>query len=299
MKLTKKTLKKLIKEELDSLNESLAIRTYVENAFGGKRNLRKWAGLYGAGGDNRVQAIEMAKVVLGEDNWELALIHAAGGRYMTDKQKEIERAAGHTQYAREREKMFSRASLGKRIGQKNLDKLASMGQRQYVYDPNISDEERERRKAMINQRDSMLDAFKVPRNIFDKPFLSRKQLGSALEYDNQMGTTILEEMGADFIFEVVENARVQRMTDLDFGSIDVTGGYNAGAGNFGELSSVYLTVYPQVKEDPVTNEPLEYELDKQFTIVVEDTEDYYDANVDSEEEMQERLQIQLTQAYGR
>ena len=74
MKLTKETLKKLIKEELNHLNESLMIQSYVENAFGGRKNLNKWATLYGQDGAYREQAIEIAKVVLGEKNWELALI---------------------------------------------------------------------------------------------------------------------------------------------------------------------------------------------------------------------------------
>jgi len=297
MKLTKESLKKLIKEELGSLSESLAFKAYYANAFGGQKNLDKWGALYAKGGAYQNQAIEIAKTLLGDDNWEQALIYAAGGSYMTDKQKELSRAAGHSQYARETEKMFQRNNLRKTIGQSNYDKLSSMGQRLYTLPKHLTPDEADQHNAMISQRDSFLDALGKPRDIFQKSFLSRKEAGSPYEYDDHIGTTVIEDLGADFVFSVLSNPRVQRITDFDYGSIEVQGGYNAGRHD-GEISLADITIFPQMKEDPDTNEPLEYDFSGEFAIAVGDTEDYYNPEVDSEEEMIRRLEDQLTSVYG-
>lgn len=294
MKLTKETLKRIIKEELDNLNESLFTKKHVEDAFGGKAKLNKWGSLYAQGGDDREQAIEMAKALLGEKSWDLALLYADGGKYMSAAQKDLERAAGHSQYAVERRKATSRAELGKTIGQDNLEKLAGMGQKMYSTSLDIPASKVDRHNSFVKQKEAMLDAFGYPSDIFDKPFLSTKQMGA--EHDDAMGREFLNRMRANFIFSAIDHGRVLRMTDFDGGRIDVVGYYDPG--NMRDSISVHLVIVPQMILDPDTDEPLEYELGKEFMIQIEDSEDYYDPNSESQEELLERLEIQLHEIYG-
>lgn len=110
------------------------------------------------------------------------------------------------------------------------------------------------------------------------------------------GRMFLEEMGADFIFSVLDDVRVLRMTDFDSGTIDVVGYYDPG--NMQQSIFVRLLIIPQTISDPDTYETLEYELDKEFAIQIESSEDYYDPNSESQEELRVRLEIQLHEMYG-
>ena len=335
MRLSKNKLRKIIRESVSKiLTESLAIKAHIEKLFGGKANLDKWGDLYGQGGQFQEQAIILAQSLLGDDNWEIALIHARSGRHMTPEQKLAQQAGGHTQGQDEFFKAMERRKIRKELGDEKYEKIKALTPEQRPYytgklpglDPDYPKDVSHSQRGMDRfggsgqagqridhdmhghgysspqktpfgaQQSAFLGSFGYREDAFEQPFYSK--LGMASNPDDVTTNHIIKEIGADFIFAEIEVYNVYRIDDFDYGSFLIEGETRFGD----ESEAVRLRIQPGLIYDE-SGEIADYDLNAPFTVIYED--DYtrfgrerdFDPSKQTEEEMRGLLSSDLTDLY--
>jgi len=333
MKISNIRLRRLIRESVQNLTESLALKAHTLKVFGGQKELDKWGDLYSQGGEFKEQAIEIAKSLLGEDGWTLALVHANNGRDMTEEMKLTQLSSGHIQYKDEQRKAAERRKIRKDMGDDNYEKLKALSpeERPYYtgklpdfdkdYPQNVSHSQKRLDRfggsgktgeridhdefghydskaiASEKQQRAFLDALDYDEDAFMQPYYNKR--GMIANPMDSMSVKMLEEMGADFIYNEIEVYEVHPVEDFDYGSFRVVGGVRFGD----ESYEVNLTIQPSIiqHDDGTSLTTSDYDLDGPFTIIYDDdyagAEREFDPSKQSEEEMQNIFLSDLTETY--
>jgi hypothetical protein len=277
----------------------------------------------------------MAKTLLGEDNWKLALIHAKNGKYMTPEQKLARQAGGHMQYEKEFFKALEREKIRKDLGDEKYEKLKALSpeQRPYYtgklpmeddYPKDVSAEQRgmdrfggsgkvgqridhdmyghgysiPQKTPSGAQQSALLGALGYREDAFEQPFFNRA--GMAANPDDIVSNYIIDAIGANFIYNEIEVYEVHAIDDLDYGSFRVVGGIRYGDD---ESYEVNLTIQPSIDQhdDGTSLTTSDYDLDAPFTIIYDDdyagAEREFDPSKQTEEEMRELFASDLAETY--